>query len=191
MQGPQTKELFKQSAAEIYRYSREPFMLASGKESNHYFNCKKITLLPDRLRLLSLAFRDELIPQFFKAVPEAVGGLTLGADPISYALSLAYLEKGKNVMPLVVRKEAKGHGTGKMIEGEYANLKQVLVVDDVITTGGSTLKAVRALRDVGLVVDSAISIVDREEGGKEALAAEGIALYSLFIKRDFAQFIEQ
>lgn len=170
----------------IYKYRAEPFLLASGAKSNHYFNCKEITLDPSLLRLLVNAMRDELIPSFLKQkAPESIGGLTMGADPICYALSLAYLEKNTSVLPLIVRKETKDHGTGKKIEGKVDSVKSCLVIDDVITTGGSTIKAVVALREAGLRVDSGICILDREEGGRENLAKEGVEMYSLWKKSDF------
>ncbi|MDH5657243.1 MAG: orotate phosphoribosyltransferase [Spirochaetia bacterium] len=185
MHGQITLKLFQFAKDEIYKFSSEPFTLASGQQSQHYFNCKKITLLPERLSLLAEALKNELIPVFSKTVPQAVGGLTLGADPISYALSLAYLKDGNTVFPLVVRKEAKGHGTLRQIEGEAEQVDEVIVLDDVITTAGSTIKAVHAFRSAGIRVKNAVCIVDREEGGKEALEKEEISLYSLFVKSDF------
>ncbi len=167
-------------------YREEPFTLASGKMSHHYFNCKKITLHPARLSLLAEAIRDELLPGRGISLPRAAGGLTLGADPIAYAFSLACLAKGHLCMPVVVRKEAKGHGTGQQIEGHLSDIDEVLVLDDVITTAGSTLKAVRALREAGKKVTTACCIVDREEGGSEALSAENVQLISLFKKSDFS-----
>jgi len=166
-------------------YRDEPFALASGKMSNHYFNCKKITLHPERLKLLVEAIRDELLPKHNLPLPKAAGGLTLGADPISYAFSIACFDKGHLCMPVVVRKEAKGHGTGQKIEGNLDGIDEVVVLDDVITTAGSTLKAVTALREAGKIVKTAVAIVDRQEGGFEALEASGITLISLFKKSDF------
>lgn len=131
------------------------------------------------------AILEEIFPSL-KRFPEAVGGLTLGADPIAYALSLAAHSRGKIVYPLIVRKESKEHGLKKRIEGEFERVKSALVVDDVITTAGSTLKAVAALREAGLIVEEAVCIVDREEGGREALEREGILLHSLFRKSDFS-----
>lgn len=188
---PRTRELFEVCAGEIYAFREAPFTLASGMRSHHYFNCKKITLVPERLRLLALVLRDELIPSlnFPGGLPRAAGGLTLGSDPIAYALSLAYQEIGVDCYPVVVRKEAKQHGTGRRIEGEWPEgaVQEVLLIDDVITTGGSSLKAVHALREAGLKVTQGVCIVDREEGGRENLAAEGVELFAVFQKRDFAR----
>lgn len=180
-----TQELLNFIHANVYRYRAEPFTLASGKRSRHYFNCKKITLSPKPLSLLARVLIDEFLPSIGAAEPGAVGGLTLGADPIAYALSLEYLSRGKTVYPLVARKEAKDHGTGRQVEGELDEVSAVLVLDDVITTGGSTLKAVRAFRAAGLEVTRALCIVDREEGGSENLGAENVELLSLFKKSDF------
>jgi len=184
MHGNLTERLYQISKAEIYRYSEEPFTLASGQQSHHYFNCKKITLFPDRLALMADAIIDDVIA-VNKISCDGVGGLTLGADPIAYAVSLAFHRRGETVFPLVVRKEAKGHGTRRQIEGEVDRVSTVLVVDDVITTAGSTLKAVHALREAGLTVQKVVCIVDRQEGGEEALRAEGIELHPLFRKSDF------
>ncbi len=168
----------------VYRFSEKSFLLASGKESQHYFNCKEITLHPERLAALTDCFVEELIPRL-PGNFDSLGGLTLGADPLTYALSLAYQKRGRIVFPLVVRKEAKGHGTGQQIEGFWKEVKQCLVIDDVITTGGSTIKAVNALRAAGIEVTKGICILDREEGGKEALEKIGVHMESLFRKADF------
>lgn len=182
-----TAELRELARPLIYRYSEKPFLLASGASSHHYFNCKSITLHPERLRLLSKVICEETLPLAGVGVPQAVGGLTLGADPICYAVSLFFWEKGELVYPLIVRKEAKGHGTGRQIEGEVEAVREVVVMDDVITTAGSTLKAVEALRSAGLAVKTAVCIVDREEGGRENLRAQGIDLHAIFRKREFVK----
>jgi orotate phosphoribosyltransferase len=183
--GPLARELFEKSRDLIYQFREEPFILASGRKSRHYFNCKKITLHPARLALLARVLRDEVIPAA-GAAPAAVGGLTLGADPIGISLSLAYNDKGMTVYPLIVRKEVKAHGTGQRIEGAWQEVTEVLVLDDVITTAGSTLSAVNAFREAGLLVKDAVCIVNREEGGEEALREAGIRLHSVFKKSDFS-----
>ena len=181
----QKEDLHKLIKTYAYRYSEQEFTLASGKKSHHYFNCKEIILVPDRLSLFANYVVNIHIPQAVKIQPEAVGGLTLGADPISYSLSLEYYRAGKIVYPLIVRKEVKDHGTKKEIEGQIDKVKSCLVVDDVITTGGSTIKAVEALRRAGIKVESGICILDREEGGYEALAEIGVKMYPVFKKADF------
>ncbi|PJZ45012.1 orotate phosphoribosyltransferase [Leptospira brenneri] len=168
----------------VYRYSETPFRLASGLESHHYFNCKEVTLHPERLTILAECFVEEIIPKLGIEF-QAVGGLTLGADPLAYSIALSYQKRGKLVYPLVVRKEAKGHGTGQQIEGFWKEVKSCLVVDDVITTGGSTLKAVQVLREVGISVTKGICILNREEGGAENLENAGIQMESIFRKSEF------
>lgn len=187
--GPLARELFEKSRNLIYQFREEPFILASGRKSRHYFNCKKVTLYPDRLALLARTLRDEVIPGAGLS-PAAVGGLTLGADPIGISLALAYIEKGRTVYPLIVRKEAKGHGTGQRIEGAWQEVSEVLVLDDVITTAGSTLNAVSAFREAGLQVKDAVCIINREEGGEDALRDAGIRLHSVFKKSDFSDVMD-
>ncbi|MCW7487356.1 orotate phosphoribosyltransferase [Leptospira meyeri] len=177
-------QLFLWMKSHVYRYSEAPFRLASGLESHHYFNCKEITLHPERLATLAECFVEEIIPKLGLDF-QAVGGLTLGADPLAYSIALAYQRKGKLIYPLVVRKEAKGHGTGQQIEGFWKETKTCLVVDDVITTGGSTLKAVQALREAGISVTKGICILNREEGGSENLEKSGIQMESIFRKSEF------
>jgi orotate phosphoribosyltransferase len=169
----------------VYRYSEDEFTLASGKKSHHYFNCKEILLYPDRLNQLAEYLVKFHIPSIVQTVPEAVGGLTMGADPLSYAISLEYIKNASIVYPLVVRKESKDHGTKKQIEGAISKVKSCLVLDDVITTGGSTIKAIIALREAGIHVTQGICILDRQEGGKEALMQEGVTMYPVFTKQDF------
>lgn len=182
---PLTQEIFLLMKEHVYRYAEKPFLLASGKESNHYFNCKEITLHPERLSKLAKAFVDVLIPSFYSGIPESIGGLTLGADSVSYAISLEYAKRNQLVYPLVVRKQVKDHGTKKKIEGFYSIVSSCLVIDDVITTGGSTLQAVEALREAGVRIDQGICILDREEGGRELLLENGIEMHTLFKKSDF------
>lgn len=179
------QELYNTIQTYAYQYRTEPFTLASGRQSHHYFNCKKITLVPERLSVLCRLLRDHIL----KTPPAAAGGLTLGADPIAYGLSLAYLEKGIRMMPVVVRKEPKDHGTASQIEADFdsGRIDEILVLDDVITTAGSTLKAVRAIRQAGFKVRLAVCIIDREEGGRQALKEEGLDLISVFKKSDFLQ----
>lgn len=180
------KILFEFMKQFVYSYSEAPFTLASGKQSHHYFNCKELVFFPERLSILSDFFVNEFIPQNIGLEFESIGGLTLGADPITYSIALEYHKNKKNVYPLVVRKEAKDHGTKKLIEGAFTKVKNCLVIDDVITTGGSTLKAVQALRNSGIIVQHGICILDREEGGREVLMEHGVTMHSIFKKSDFS-----
>ena len=109
----------------------------------------------------------------------AIGGLTLGADPLSYAISYASAETEHPLRAFTVRKEAKSHGTGRLIEGPFREGDRVVVIEDVITTGGSALRAVDAVRAAGGIVSGVLALVDREEGGREAILATGIPVIAL------------
>lgn len=110
---------------------------------------------------------------------DAVGGLTLGADPVSYAIAYASAETGSPLRAFTVRKEAKAHGTGRLVEGPFRAGDRVAVIEDVITTGGSALRAVEAIRAADGVVVGVLALVDREEGGREALESAGLAVLAL------------
>ena len=110
---------------------------------------------------------------------DSIGGLTLGADPISYAIAYASAESSMPIRAFTVRKEAKAHGLGRIIEGPFEQGDRVAVVEDVITTGGSALKAAQAIRDAGGKVVGVLALVDREEGGREALEADGLVVIAL------------
>lgn len=171
-----------------YKYKEEGFKLSSGKESKHYFDLRKVLFVPDHLTKVCelIIWKIEALDKLLETKINCVSGLTLGADPLTYGLSLvSKLNNKQPLLPLVVRKEAKSHGTQSLIEGIAPSAPQCLVVDDVITTGASTLKAVKALREAGIKIVAAYCVLDREEGGQEALAAEGVQLYSLFKKSDF------
>ena len=156
---------------------RGQFTLASGRQSTLYIDARLTTMSPEGLALIG--------PLALQAIRErawtvdAVGGLTLGADPISYAIAYASALEGPAVRAFTVRKEAKTHGTGKLIEGPFRAGDHVVVVEDVITTGGSALKAVDAIRRAGGVISGIIALVDREEGGNEALQVTGVPVVSL------------
>jgi orotate phosphoribosyltransferase len=140
-----------------------PFTLASGKTSNYYFNCKTTTMDPEGMYLIG----NILFEMLGDADVSAAGGLTLGADPIANALSLISYQKKKPIKSFVVRKDAKNHGTKSGIEGNITPGERVTIIDDVITTGGSTITAIEIARAAGLKVDRVIALVDREEGGRE------------------------
>jgi len=110
---------------------------------------------------------------------DAVGGLTLGADPVSYAIAYASTLAGRPIRAFTVRKEAKAHGTGRLIEGPFREGDRVAVIEDVITTGGSALRAVQAVRDAGGEVAGVLALVDREEGGRQALEGVGLPVVAL------------
>ena len=139
------------------------FKLASGKLSNYYINCKLITLNPEGKYLIG----NIIFNRIRDIMVDAIGGLSLGADPIADAVSLiSYLEK-KPIKAFYVRKKTKDHGIIKKIEGDVHSGEKVVVVDDVITTGSSTIEAINCAREKGLEVVKVIVLVDREEGGRE------------------------
>ena len=164
-----------------YSYKKGEYKLSSGKTSEHYVNCKPVTLSGRGLTLASLLLLKEVNTN-------VVGGLTLGADPLVSGVSLVSALDGRMVNALIVRKKAKGHGTQAWIEGLLPpEGTHVTVLEDVITTGGSSIKAVEKLRDAGYVVDRVVAIVDRQEDGEADIAMKeaGLELRSLFSLRDF------
>lgn len=146
-----------------FQYSEIPcFRLTSGQLSNYYFNCKRVTLSPEGLYLIGNIIYEMIASLDVKAI----GGLTLGADPIAMAVSYTSYLKGNPLSAFVVRKEPKKHGTMQWIEGDIKRGDSVVVVDDVITTGSSTIKAVTHLKEAGVFVRKVIVLVDRQEGGR-------------------------
>lgn len=140
-----------------------PFTLASGKTSNYYFNCKPTTLDPEGMNLIG----EILFTILADSEATASGGLTLGADPLANALSVISYQKGKPIKSFIVRKDVKDHGTKSAVEGDVQPGEKVVILDDVITTGGSTITAIERAREAGLVVERVIALIDREEGGRE------------------------
>ena len=157
------------------------FTLASGKQASYYLDGKQITLDSAGARLVAEGFLHHLDGR----MPDAVGGMSIGADPITAAIiTLA----GVRELPLrgfMVRKQAKGHGTNRYIEGPVEAGDKVVIVEDVVTTGGSSLLAIERAEEFGLVVDGVIAIIDRLEGGGQAFADRGYELASLLTIRDF------
>ncbi len=157
-----------------FAYKKGEFKLSSGKTSEHYVNCKPVTLTGRGLTLTSLLMLKEVETEY-------VAGLTLGADPLVSGVSLVSALDGRMINALIVRKEPKGHGTEAWIEGLLPPKgTKVTVVEDVVTTGGSAIKAVEKLRDAEYVVERVVSIVDRQEGGKDAMIEAKLELRSLF-----------
>lgn len=135
-------------------------VLASGKRSTFYINGKKVSLHPEGLYLIAHLLLEEL-----RKFPEitAIGGLTLGADPIASAIAALSFETGQNLKAFLVRKEQKGHGTGSRIEGDLDKGEQVAIIEDTVTTGGSARKAIEAVVEVGAVPVVVMAIADRED----------------------------
>jgi orotate phosphoribosyltransferase len=164
-------------------FQERQVVLSSGKSSNFYIDCKQVSLDAEGAALIGELFHaviEELAPE---AV--AVGGLTLGADPLATATSVMSFLAGRPRAAFIVRKEPKGHGTGQWLESTPLPAgAPVVILEDVVTTGASTLKAVERARSAGLRVVRAVGLVDRLEGGGEAVTAE-VPLTALFTRRDF------
>ena len=162
------------------------FTLASGKKSNYYIDCRLTTLDPEGACLVGAAVRKTIIDKCHELETnvDSIGGLTLGADPIALSASMASYqgEDIKILKPFVVRKAAKEHGKGKQIEGGFKEGDSVVALDDVITTGGSTLKAIEAIENEGGKVAFVLVLVDRQEGGKEIIEEAGYKVFSLFTR---------
>ena len=158
--------------------------LASGKKSNFYIDCKQVSLSAEGHFLIGQLSRAAIAARWPEA--EAVGGLTIGADPLVSATSLVSFLAGQPLFGFLVRKAPKGHGTGQWIEG-LARLRDtmpVVILEDVVTTGASTLRAVERSREANLDVRGVIALVDRQEGGREAVEKQ-VPLAALFEKADF------
>ncbi len=160
------------------------FVLASGKTSNYYIDCRSTTLDAQGACLVGEAVRERVRNEAETRglTIDGVGGLTLGADPIALATAIASFRAGDSpaLQPFVVRKEPKGHGKGKQIEGGFADGCTVVALDDVITTGGSTLQAIEAIEREGGNVAFVLALVDRQEGGRENIEAAGYPVVSVF-----------
>ena len=165
-------------------FAEREVTLSSGLKSNFYIDCKQVSLHAEGACLIGELFHgviDEIAP---RAV--AVGGLTLGADPLATATSVVSFQRGKPRAAFIVRKEPKGHGTNQWIESAgLAAGSPVVILEDVVTTGASTLRAIERAREAGLEVLHALGLVDRLEGGREAIEKTGVALSTLFTRRDF------
>ena len=161
-------------------YAKKKVVLASGRESDFYVDCRQTTLHGQGARLVGRL----LLERIRASGARAVGGPTLGADPMITAISLTAALEGLELPAFIIRKEAKGHGLGNRIEGmgNLAPGMKVAIVEDVVTTAGSTLSAIEAAREAGLEVVKVLCLVDREEGGRENLAARGFSLDALYTK---------
>lgn len=156
---------------------RGEFTLASGRPSSLYIDARLTTMSPEGLRLVGSLGLAALRDAGWDV--QSIGGLTLGADPIAYAIAYASASTAAPLRAFTVRKEAKNHGTARRIEGPFQKGDHVAVVEDVITTGGSALKAIEAVTEAGGVIAGVLTVVDREEGGREALESRGVRVISL------------
>ncbi len=157
------------------------FTLASGKQASFYLDCRQVTLDARGAQLIGAGMLELLAGD----MPDLVGGMAIGADPITASILTLAGIKGIPLRGVMVRKEPKGHGLGKHVEGPYQAGERLVIVEDVVTTGGSSLKAIEHCEAVGLKVDRVLAIIDRLEGGREAFAARGYELTTLFTIKDF------
>ena len=164
-----------------FKYSREPvFKLVSGKMSSYYFNCKAVTLHPEGMYLIGTIIFERISDMNI----QGVGGLTLGADPVAYAVAYTSYLKKQPIEAFVVRKSPKSHGTMQWIEGNLKRGDRIVIVDDVITTGKSTIEAIQRSKEAGLEVGKVIVLIDREEGGREAVEALGCSFDTIITRSE-------
>jgi orotate phosphoribosyltransferase len=159
------KELLKTRSLKI-----GDFLLASGRRSKYYFDSKLTTLTSEGAYVTARCFLEVIRQNGIQA--DAIGGMTLGADPIVSAVAALSHSEGPALDAFIVRKESKDHGTMKWIEGPVRPGQRVIIVDDVVTTGGSTLKAIEKAKDFGLEIVAVLALLDREEGGTETLSRD-------------------
>lgn len=157
------------------------FTLASGLQANYYLDCRQVTLDSAGARLIG----EGMLALLGDELPDLVGGMVIGADPITAAILTLAGSRNIPLRGVMVRKEAKGHGTGRFVEGPFREGERLVIVEDVVTTGGSSLKAIEHCEAVGLKVERVLAIVDRLEGGREAFHERGYQLDTLFTIADF------
>jgi orotate phosphoribosyltransferase len=175
-------------ARKSFMYSDAPvFKLASGKMSSYYVNCKKTAYDAEGINLIGAVVHESVI----KHSPAGVGGLTLGADPIAIAVAGESFRRGSPVKAFVIRKQVKEHGTKSPVEGDLKAGERVVILEDVITTGDSALTAIKSAREFGLDVVAVVALVDRQEGGRERLEAEGLPVESIFTKDELLERYRQ
>lgn len=168
-----------------FAYREGDFVLSSGQKSSYYINCKPVTLHAEG----ALATGRVLLSMLPDQV-QAVGGLTLGADPIVSAVSVVSALEGRSIPALIVRKETKGHGTMAYIEGPVLpEGTNVAVLEDVVTTGKSAMQAVERLRGAGYKVDRVLSLIDREQGGAQLYREQGLDFQAVFTIADLKEWL--
>lgn len=165
-------------------YEKKDVILASGKKSDFYIDCRQTTLHPEGAYLVGKILYHMV--KGLDAGVKAIGGPTMGADPIATAISVVSQLEGNPLPAFIVRKEPKKHGLGQWIEGKknLANGAKVAIVEDVVTTGGSSLQAVKRVEEEGLKVIAVLAVVDREEGGGEKIQQAGYHFQAIFTKKD-------
>lgn len=167
-----------------YKYSEKPFRLSSGAYSNYYFNLKQTTYCPEGLYLVGKLLFQKLKELDLKV--DAIGGLTMGADPIAFAVARYSYDMREPIEAFVIRKEPKGHGTMSQIEGNVKEGDRVVIIDDVVTTGASTIKAMNVAKENGLIIVGIIALLDRcEHKGRQNIEALGYPFWSILTIEDF------
>lgn len=157
------------------------FTLSSSKKASFYLDCRKVTLDSAGANLIAAGMLDLLE----KDMPQAVGGMAIGADPITAAVITLAGQRGRPLRGFIVRKESKAHGAGRDVEGAFEEGDQAIIVEDTITTGGSSLQAIEKAEAAGLKIRGVMAVVDRLEGAGEKLGAAGYPLQSLLTIEDF------
>lgn len=160
---------------------RGDFVLASGERSSYYIDCRLTTMSAEGLALVGPAGLAAIRDAGWR--PSAVGGLTLGADPVAYAIALASHADGPPIDAFSVRKDPKTHGTRRLIEGNFTPGTRAVVVEDVITSGGSALKAIDAVKQEGGEVLGVLALVDREQGGRKRIEDAGYPVVAITTSR--------
>lgn len=163
----------------LIRYSvrKGNFVLASGKSSTFYVDARLTTMSPEGMLLIGSAGMDTIAAQGW--TPDAIGGLTMGADPVTFAISHTSAIQQRPIRAFSVRKEPKAHGTGNRIEGLFQKGDRVVVIEDVITTGKSALQAIDAIEEAGGIIVGVLAVVDRKDGGRDAILARGYPVTAL------------
>ncbi len=156
---------------------RGHFVLASGRTSPFYVDCRLTTMSAEGLTLIGRLGLTAVRDQGWE--PAGIGGLTMGADPVAYAIAASSAIRPPALDAFSVRKEAKAHGTGRRVEGNFKAGDAVVVVEDVITTGGSALQAIEAIKQEGGSILGVLAVVDREEGGRSAIEGAGFQVVAL------------
>lgn len=181
------KRLIEIVVERTFRFTEKPsFKLASGNMSSYYFNCKPTTLNAEGMYLVGNLMYD-MIRNSKSWKIKGIGGLTLGADPIANAIAYTSYIKGEPLESFVVRKEPKKHGTMLWVEGNVREGDKVIIVEDVVTTGGSTIKAIDRAEKCGLKVLGVIVLIDRQEGGREAIKSKGVPVKVLLTREEIFQ----
>lgn len=168
-----------------YSAKKGRFTLSSGRESTLYIDARLTTMSPEGLVLIGQLGLEAIEDARWNA--DAVGGLTLGADPVAYAIAYTSRLRSRSVRAFTVRKEPKSHGTGQLIEGPFRRGDHVTIIEDVITTGASAVRAMTAVRAAGGIVVGVLAVVDREEGGRESIEQEGVSVIALTTATDIVE----